>query len=127
MPVTKKNPNVHGRLLNWAAWLRSNMDPAPKEHPKSASWQGQIKNPGDSVDDVPDVIDDEDAGAVQGAMVLLMCHDIAIANKLIRRYRDKEYIDIDAEVSRFRAEMKLKKKRQDRDVARAKNILWKYL
>lgn len=111
--MSKNDNRLQWRLVNWGKFINAGMGPVPSEHPDSASWHEQIVNPGDSMEDAA-FIDDDDAEAVQHAMVCFMVHDIRAANVLIKFYRDG--MDANGAI-----------KADDPGLRRIRNKFWKYL
>ena len=84
-----RDNHTHWKLVNWAIFQSIGAD-GPATRATSSSWQGQIVNPGDSIDEVEIIYIDEDDGArTQQAMMKFKNHDHKSANVLIRAYRDR--------------------------------------
>ena len=88
--MSKRDNHTHWRLVNWGKAQNLGMSDAgiPPQHPKTATWQKQIKGDGWLDLDAPDPIDEDDAEATQYAMVRCMIHDMKTATILTKHYRD---------------------------------------
>ena len=87
--MTHTDDGLDWRLRNWGRFSNEGMGNIPKQHPKAASWQRQIKSDGKWLDlDAPDPTDEPDAEHVQAAMMRCKSHDMITAGLLTKHYRD---------------------------------------